>query len=78
VIGLGGHAFETWRSQNTQKMWLKDFLPRDVKRIRILSYGYSTQPVENHANEGILDYRRHFLQMLANARRSTEVTKHIN
>jgi hypothetical protein len=78
VVGFGGHAFETWRSRNTQKMWLKDFLPRDVKRIRILSYGYNIQPVENPVNEDFLDYRRRFLQTLANARRTIEVSKHMN
>jgi hypothetical protein len=76
VIRLGGHAFGSWRSRNTRKMWLKDFLPHEVRRIRIFSYGYNSQPVENHFNEGILDYRRHFLQILGNARRSAEVTKH--
>jgi hypothetical protein len=78
VIGIGGHAFGSWRSPETGKMWLKDFLPNDVKRIRILSYGYNTQLVENPIDEDILDYRRRFLQMLKNARRTTEVTEHTN
>jgi hypothetical protein len=77
VVGLGGHAFGTWRSRKTGEMWLKDFLPRDVKRIRIFSYGYDSQSVGNHIDEDILDYRRNFLQMLENARRTAEVTKHM-
>jgi hypothetical protein len=76
VIGLGGHAVGSWRSPETGKMWLEDFLPNDVKRIRILSYGYNSRPVEAPIDEDILE--RRFLQMLENARRTTEVSKHIN
>jgi hypothetical protein len=78
VIGTGGHAFGSWRNPETGEMWLKDFLPNDVKRIRILSYGYNTQQAQNTIDEDILDYRRRFLQMLKNARRTTEVTERTN
>jgi hypothetical protein len=54
------------------------FSANDVKHIRILSYGHNSQPVENHVNEAILGYRRRFLEMLASARRTTGVTKHMN
>jgi len=54
-------------------MWLKDFLPRDVKGIRIMSYGYNTNLVGHTVDDGFLDYRRHFIQMLVNSRSSAEV-----
>jgi len=53
-------------------MWLKDFLPRDVKGIRIMSYGYNTNLVGNTVDDRFLDYRRHFIQMLENSRSSAE------
>ena len=49
-------------------MWLKDFLPRDVKGTRIMSYGYNTNFVGHTVDDGFLDYRRHFTHMLANSR----------
>jgi len=54
-------------------MWLRDFLPQDFKNIRIMSYGYNSNLVEKIVDDGFLDYRRHFIQMLMNARSSAEV-----
>jgi hypothetical protein len=56
-------------------MWLKDFLPRDVKSIRIMSYGYNSNLVGHTVDDGFLDYRRHFIYMLVNSRRSAEVRR---
>ena len=56
-------------------MWLKDFLPRDVKGIRIMSYGYNTNLVGHTVDDGFLDYRRHFIHMLLNSRSSAEVRR---
>jgi hypothetical protein len=71
VNDLGGHAFGSWTSHDTGKMWLKDFLPDDIKGIRIMSYG--TNLYDGKIEVDFLDYRRHLLQMLGNARRSIPV-----
>jgi hypothetical protein len=73
VDGLGGHAFESWTNQTTGKMWLKDFLPDDVKDIRIMSYIFNSGLYDDTINIDFLDHRRDFLQMLGNARRSAPV-----
>jgi hypothetical protein len=73
VNGLGGHAFESWRNQNTGKMWLKDFLPDDIKGVRVMSYGYDSRQCDDRMDIDFLDHRRNLLQTLANARRSTPV-----
>jgi hypothetical protein len=65
------------KSQDVENV-AEGFSANDVKHIRILSYGYNTQPVESHVNEDILGYRRRFLEMLASARCTTGVTKHMN
>ena len=75
VTGLAGHAFGSWRSRETHKMWLKDLLPRDVKGIRIMSYGYNTNLVGDTIDDVFLDYRRHFIHMLVNSRSSAKVRK---
>jgi hypothetical protein len=54
-------------------MWLKDFLPYDVKGIRMMSYGYNCSQDEEPAEINFLDHRRNLLQTLENARRSTPV-----
>jgi len=56
-------------------MWLKDFLPRDVKGIRIMSYGYNTNLIADTVDDVFLDYRRHFIHMLVNSRNSAKVRK---
>lgn len=74
VTGLAGHAFGSWRSRKTNCMWLQDLLPHDVNGIRIMTYGYNSNLVgPMAADDDFLDYRRHFIGMLTNARRSAEV-----
>jgi hypothetical protein len=73
VSDPGAHAFESWISHDTGKMWLKDFLPDDVKGIRIMSYGYSFSKYDETIDINTVDHRRNLLQTLANARRSTPV-----
>ncbi|KAF8542620.1 hypothetical protein BDD12DRAFT_802693 [Trichophaea hybrida] len=45
VTGLAGHAYGSWRNRKTHQMWLKDFLPHDIKNVRIMSYGYNSNLV---------------------------------
>jgi hypothetical protein len=73
VSDLGAHAFESWISHDTGKMWLKDFLPDDVNGIRIMCYGYGSNEYDETIDMDFLDLRRNFLQTLANARRSAPV-----
>jgi hypothetical protein len=32
VTGLAGDAYGSWKRRESQRMWLKDFLPRDLKQ----------------------------------------------
>jgi hypothetical protein len=73
VTGLAGHAFGSWRNRKSHRMWLQEFLPQDVKNIRIMSYGYNTNLIGDTADDRILDYRRELIQQLENARSSAEV-----
>ena len=43
VHGLNGDPFRTWTTEGSEKMWLKDpnLLPFNLKRSRILTYGYN-------------------------------------
>lgn len=57
-------------------MWLKDFLPKDVKNIRIMTYGYDSSIVGSDQSDArMTDYRRNFIEQLENSRTSAEVCK---
>ena len=38
--GLGSHALGSWKSPNSDDVWLRDYLPRDIPNIRVLLYGH--------------------------------------
>jgi hypothetical protein len=48
-------------------MWLQDFLPNNIKGIRIMTYGYNTEAGR------LLDHRRDLIQQMQSARSSLEV-----
>ncbi|KAF8253373.1 hypothetical protein K440DRAFT_679374 [Wilcoxina mikolae CBS 423.85] len=74
VTGLAGHAFGSWRNHESCKMWLQDFLPHDIKNIRIMTYGYNTNLIGKTTNLTMLDYVKHMIQELEKVRGSSEVT----
>lgn len=43
VHGLNGHPLKTWTTHETKRFWLgdSDLLPSNIKRARILTYGYN-------------------------------------
>ena len=43
IHGLNGHPYGSWLSKSSNpQMWLKDFLPEDTPRCRIIIYGYES------------------------------------
>lgn len=57
-------------------MWLKDFLPREHKNIRVLTYGYNTKlSGEGKVDFSLVDHKNTFIQQLENVRVSEEVSK---
>lgn len=74
VTGLGGHAFQSWKSRHSDKMWLKDFLPCSIpENIRIMTYGYDSS-LTKPGKRSMVDYRRGFIMNLLIARSSAEVS----
>lgn len=68
ITGLAGHAFGSWKSRKSSKMWLRDILPDDLPSARILTYGYDTRLAGSHSNARILDYAKEFLDTVMDAR----------
>ena len=54
-------------------MWLQDFLPNNVKGIRIMTYGYNTELVDANTTTRLLDHRRDLIEEMRSARSSQEV-----
>jgi tartrate dehydratase beta subunit/fumarate hydratase class I family protein len=74
VTGLAGHAFGSWRNRETRLMWLKDFLPQDIKNTRIMTYGYDSRLLGPETTSmRMSDYRGNFIEQLQNSRRSAKV-----
>ena len=68
ITGLAGHAFGSW-STATQRMWLRDFLPRDIPQARILIYGYDSHIVNSQSRSILADFSSNFIAKF-NAMRS--------
>ncbi|GKU07361.1 unnamed protein product, partial [Fusarium langsethiae] len=62
VPGLGSHALGSWKSPNSDDVWLRDFLPKDVPNIRVLLYGYDTSLQGSLSNQSMEDLGRGFLE----------------
>ena len=55
-------------------MWLRDYLPRDIAKARVLIYGYPSQ-LQGSASNGILaDHSNNFVHRLLSMRESARVS----
>ncbi|KAL8382735.1 hypothetical protein RB595_006496 [Gaeumannomyces hyphopodioides] len=64
VPGLGSHALGTWKSPNSDDVWLRDFLPKHAPNIRVLLYGYDTTLANNWSKQSIEDLGATFLEQV--------------
>jgi hypothetical protein len=55
-------------------MWLRDYLPQDIKSARIVLYGYPSRVDASKSVEKIEDIARQFLERLINFRQHTKVS----
>jgi hypothetical protein len=75
VHGLGGHWDKTWTG-NTNKNWLKDFLPQQLEGggtpARIMSFGYDSRTAFIKAITDIDDVVNMLLDRVEGERESIE------
>lgn len=55
-------------------MWLRDFLPKDVSNVRVLTYGYNSQLQGNEARSSLLSHSKNFIHRLQEMRKVTGVS----
>ena len=72
IHGMDGHAYDSWRGGNLGRMWLRDFLSKDMPCCRTMIYGYNAK-LSSRGIDTILDYSRGFLEEIKNVRRGKEV-----
>lgn len=63
----------SWQHQSSM-MWLQDFLPRDVEKIRVLTYGYPAKLVGSVSHAHLHDYTNAFLRELQSLRSKSNVS----
>ncbi|TVY67461.1 Protein SERAC1, partial [Lachnellula suecica] len=61
IHGLKGDRERTWTEPKSHKLWLRDFLPHDIPRARIMVYGYDATPVLGASMAGIEEHARDLL-----------------
>ncbi|KAG9024276.1 hypothetical protein FS842_005502, partial [Serendipita sp. 407] len=71
--GLDGHREHSWTADDGT-MWLKDLLPGDIPKARILTYGYDadTRSFSRTSTQTIFHHAEAFAEDLSRLRRATD------
>ncbi|KAL4861938.1 hypothetical protein BDV12DRAFT_203507 [Aspergillus spectabilis] len=73
VAGLDGHAYGSWQGRgNLGRMWLRDFLSKDLPQCRTMIYGYNSK-LSSHGVDTILDYGRELMEEIKKIRNTKEL-----
>ena len=74
ITGLNEHAYSSWRGKgNLGRMWLRDFLSKDLPCCRTMIYGYNSR-LSSHGIDTIMDYSRELIEELKKVRNTEEVS----
>ncbi|KAJ5917518.1 hypothetical protein N7466_011072 [Penicillium verhagenii] len=72
IAGLDGHAYGSWQGRgNLGRMWLRDFLSKDLPQCRTMIYGYNSK-LSSHGVDTILDYGRELMEEIKKIRNTKE------
>ncbi|KAJ5899151.1 hypothetical protein N7495_003895 [Penicillium taxi] len=73
IAGLDGHAYGSWQGRgNLGRMWLRDFLSKDLPQCRTMIYGYNSK-LSSHGVDTILDYGRELMEEIKKIRNTEEL-----
>jgi hypothetical protein len=73
VHGLNGDQIKTWTDGQSNVLWLKDFLPRDVPNVRIMTFGYNADAAFGNTTANIIDHAKGLLSSLIDKREEDDV-----
>ena len=71
---MNGNAFDTWKSQNSSKMWIRDLLPAEYRKARVILFGYNSDIKERLNQEGVMEWAVALLDELSSMRISQQVS----
>ncbi|OQD70555.1 hypothetical protein PENDEC_c022G00030 [Penicillium decumbens] len=73
IAGLDGQAYGSWQGRgNLGRMWLRDFLSKDLPQCRTMIYGYNSK-LSSHGVDTILDYGRELMEKIKKAWNTKEL-----
>jgi hypothetical protein len=73
ITGLDGYVYGSWRGKgNLGRMWLRDFLSKDLPCCRTMIYRYNSK-LSSHGIDTIMDYGRGLIEELKKVRSTEEV-----
>src|SRR5438874_749198 len=73
ITGLDGHAYGSWRGKGPLgRMWLRDFLSKDLPTCRTMIYGYNSK-LSSQGIDTIMTYGLEFMERLKRVRNTEEV-----
>lgn len=75
VTGLAGHAFGSW-AHDREHNWLRDYLPKDMPQLRVMTYGYDSQLVAEESSRQELEmHAQDFASRLEGVWEATNYTR---
>lgn len=78
ISGLASHAFGSWKERGDSNfMWLRDQLPRDIPNMRMIIYGYDTDLVNSQSFQTVDDLALSFYSKLRSITRANGEPKRL-
>ena len=71
VLGLGGDAYRTWEDEGN--IWLRHFVPSQIPRVRVMSFGYDSFTAFSKSVAEIEDFAADLLNRMKDERRTAQV-----
>jgi hypothetical protein len=68
IHGLNGNQINTWTEPKSKKLWLRDFLPKDVRGVRVMAFRYNATAAFENSVAGIREHARGLLGALMEKR----------
>lgn len=75
VHGLNGDCFRTWTDPKSKKLWLRDFLPKDLPGSRVMTFGYNAAFAFQNTTAGIKEHAKSLLNALISIRERDNVSR---
>ncbi|KFY96739.1 hypothetical protein V498_02511 [Pseudogymnoascus sp. VKM F-4517 (FW-2822)] len=75
ISGLGGHPVGSFKDRDGHHIWLRDSLPQDIPKARVLVYGYDTSLVDPNTKSSLTDLAKTFLSTVKAFRTATKTNR---